>query len=150
MTNNQFIGIGTVTNPGNAAGLAQTTTFSFADRHPVDGSNTYRIRASAVDGQSYYSPVVTVAAGDIGLSSIYLSGNSPGSVTTLVVNCLSDCRGVIVIYSPLGQVLQKRSVELYKGYNSIDLPPANEQRVSASILSLFINGQIVYTQKIIR
>jgi hypothetical protein len=64
MTNNQFIGIGTVTNPGNAAGLAQTTTFSFADRHPVDGSNTYRIRASAVDGQSYYSPVVTVAAGE--------------------------------------------------------------------------------------
>jgi hypothetical protein len=138
MTNNQFIGIGTV------------ATFSFTDRHPVDGSNTYRIKASAVDGRSYYSPVVTVAAGDIGQSSIYLSGNSPGSVTALVVNSLSDCRGVIVIYSPPGQVLQKRSVELYKGYNSFDLPPANEQRISASILSLFINGQIVYTQKIIR
>jgi hypothetical protein len=138
MANNQYTGIGTA------------ATFSFTDRHPVDGSNTYRVKATDADGRSYYSPVVTVAADGSGLSGIYLTGNSPGSVTTLVANALADCRGVIVIYSPLGQVLQKRCVELFKGSNSIDLPSTNGQPVSASIVSLFINGQIAYTQKIIR
>ena len=48
------------------------------------------------------------AADGAGLPTVYLTGNTPGSATALVANMLSDCRGVIVIYSPLGQVLQKR------------------------------------------
>jgi hypothetical protein len=121
--NGEFIDIGTV------------TTFSFWDDHPQDGSNVYRIRATAGDGRSYYSGVVTIAADAAGLSTMYLTGNTPGSATALVANMLSDCRGVIVIYSPLGQVLQKRSVQLYKGYNSIDLPAVSGQAMSAAIVA---------------
>ena len=148
--NNEFIDIGTVTNPGATAGVTQTTTLSFTDDHPLNGSNTYRIRAIARDGRVYYSGVVTIAADGLGLPTVYLTGNTPGSATTLVANMVSDCRAVIVIYNPLGQVLQKKSVQLYKGYNSIDLPSANAERVSAAIVALYLNGKIAYTQKMIR
>jgi hypothetical protein len=132
------------------ADIGSVAGFSFTDDHPRDGSNTYRVRATGKDGRSYYSGVVTVAAATAGLSTVYLTGNTPGSATALVVNSLSDCRGVIVLYSPLGQVLQKSSVQLYKGCNSIDLPSVNGQPISAAIVSLFIDGQIAYTQKMIR
>ncbi|HEV3323975.1 MAG TPA: hypothetical protein VG052_00170 [Puia sp.] len=148
--NNQFIDIGTVTNAGGAAGSTQTTKFSFTDDHPQDGSNTYRIRATGNDGRSYYSGVVTIAADVAGLPTMYLTGNTPGSATALVANMLSDCRAVVVIYSTLGQVLQKKSVQLYKGFNSIDLPAVNGQPMSAAVVSLYVNGQVAYTQKMIR
>jgi hypothetical protein len=98
----------------------------------------------------YYSGNVIVNASAAGLSTVYLTGNSPGSATALTVNSLSDCRGIIIIYSLLGQKLQEMNVQLYKGYNNIDLPSASGQVAEAAILSLFVNGQLAYTQKMIR
>ncbi len=80
----------------------------------------------------------------------YLSGNSPGSPAALTINSPSDCRGVIVIYSLLGQVWQKMNVQLYSGHNTIDLPSVNGQPTQAAILCLFVNGQPTYAQKMIR
>jgi hypothetical protein len=136
--NNEFIDIGTVTG------------FSFLDDHPQDGSNTYRVRATGKDGGSYYSVIVTITGDVNGLPTVYLTGNTPGSATALVANMPSDCHAVLVIHTLLGQVLQEKSVQLYKGFNSIDLSSVNGQPIRAAIVSLYINGQIVYSQKMIR
>jgi hypothetical protein len=149
MANSEFIDIGSMANPGSVAGLAQTTIYSFVDSQPQDGNNTYRVKATAQDGRLYYSNVVTVGANTAGLPTYYLAENTPESASALVVNSSSDGQGVIVMYSTLGQVLEKRSVQLYKGYNRIDLPSVNGQPLSAGIISLYVNGQLAYTQKMI-
>lgn len=144
--NKEFIPIGTISNSNNN-GLTNATNFSFADYHPFDGENIYRIKATGKSGQSYYSGLVTVMANAAGLQSVYLTRNYSGMA--LVANTGSDCQGVIVLYSPLGQVLQKRTIQLYKGLNSMDIPATNGQQASFRVISLFINGQVVYTQKIV-
>jgi hypothetical protein len=141
-----FTSIGVLTNPGKT-GLAGQL-FSFSDDHPSEGSNSYRIKATGRTGQVYYSNIATVIAG--GLQDVYLTGNASGTTMTLVANMGADCKGVIVIYNLLGQVMQKRNVQLYKGLNTFGLPSMNGQAMSVAVISLFINGQPVFTQKIIR
>jgi hypothetical protein len=68
---------------------------------------------------------------------------------TLVANTSTDGQGVIILYNVLGQILQKRNVQLLKGLNTIDLPVTNARQRGINIISLFINGQVAYTQKII-
>lgn len=137
---NAFVGIGTVSN---------TMELSFTDNHPCDGNNIYRIKATGTNGQVYYSRIVIITAAARDLQSIYLTSKSSGPAMTLVVNTHSDCQGVIVLYNELGQVMQKRDIPLLKGVNTIDLPGGNGLARGIRVLSLFINGQVAYTQKVI-
>lgn len=146
---NVFIGIGTMTNSGGGGVLPSPGALTFIDAHPRNGSNTYRIMAMAGNGRSYYSRITTINVNAADRPAIYLAGNAPGSATALIANSNADCRAVMVLYSPLGQVLDKRIIQLYKGSNSIDLPEINGQPLRAGIVSLFVNGQLAYTQKMI-
>jgi len=143
-----FINIGTLSDRNNA-GPADARHFSFTDYQPSDGDNDYRIKAIGMTGQVWYSPVASIRARSAGMQSVYISGNYAGPEMTLVANTSSDCKGVMILYSLSGQVLQKRNVQLYKGSNSISLPSVTGQQRSMQILSLFINGQAAFAQKII-
>jgi hypothetical protein len=144
--NDAFINIGTISNSDDA-GLTNTSPFLFTDSHLFDGANMYRIKATGKGGQVYYSGIISITADAAGLQSFYITTNSSGTAATLVANTRSESEGVIVIYNLLGQVLQKRNVPLNKGANSIDLPAASDQQRSMKIMSLFINGRVVYTGK---
>jgi hypothetical protein len=134
------------------AKVGTTTLLSFADYHPLDGNNMYRIKAISKNGQVYYSGILTVVADAARRQSFYLTGNSPGTgEMTLVANTGKACNAVIVIYSLTGQKLQeKRSVQLTKGRNTIELPATDGRQMSIQVISLFINGQVAYSQKMIR
>jgi hypothetical protein len=92
--------------------------------------------------------IVPVATTTPGLQSVYLTGNYSGQGMTLVANTSTDDQGVIVLYNLSGQLLQKRTVQLYKGLNSINLPVAKGQQKSITVISLFINGRAAYSQKV--
>jgi hypothetical protein len=85
-----------------------------------------------------------------GLQSVYLASNYSGQGLTLVANISKPEQGVILLYNLLGQLLQKRTVQLYKGLNSIDLPVVRGQQKSVTVISLFINGRTAYSQKVIQ
>jgi len=145
--NNEFITIGTLSTTNNND-LGNRTPLLFTDYHPHEGGNIYRIKAIARGGQIFYSGTVTIFANANALQSIYLAMNDPRSGMTLVANSSMEAQGIIVLYSLSGQILQKRNVQLLKGLNSIDLPAAKAQQKSLKIVSLFINGRVAYTGKI--
>jgi len=130
--------------------IGTTTLLSFTDDHPQDGNNMYRIKAISKTGLVYYSGILTVVADAARLQSFYLTGNSPGAGgMTLVANTGMAANAVIVIYNLTGQKLQQRNVQLSKGRNMIDLPAADGRQMSIQVISLFINGQVAYSQKMI-
>jgi hypothetical protein len=146
--NKGFTIVGTLSNSGST-GIPNTMPFSFTDHNPTSGYNTYRIKATGKTGQVWYSGIVTVTANGAGTPGFYLITNNSGKATTLVANADSEGQAVIAIYNLLGQVLQKRSVKLNSGVNRIDLPAEKRQQPGMQILCLFIDGQVVYTQKMV-
>jgi hypothetical protein len=136
--------IGTVLNEGG------TGAFSFRDDHPLQGNNKYRIKATSISGEVYYSGVVVVAADAAGLQSIYLAGNAPDSrALTLVINSNVDSQADILMYSLSGQRLWDKNVELGKGPNTIGLSRAGAQSGSIQVMFILINGRVVHSQKVI-
>jgi hypothetical protein len=140
---NVFNVIGTVFNKNESTG-----SFSYQDYQALQSNNIYRVRAVAKDGRMYYSGIITVAAGAAGLQNVYVAG-SPGTNMTLVANTGTDYHGVVAIYSISGQTLLKRNVLLSKGINTIVLPEINSGQRSMRVVSLFIDGQVAWSQKAI-
>ena len=115
----------------------------YVDAHPLAGQDFYRVEAVPASGAAYYSAVVSV--GTIGMGdSFYLAGGPLGM--NFVANTSKDEQGVLVIYDVTGQTLQKRSVSLTKGSNTIALPSAGGQP-AVRIVGLFVQGAPVFTGK---
>jgi hypothetical protein len=135
--NNVFHSIGTVTSEtGN-------------DYDPQAGDNRYRIKATAKDGQVYYSGIITVYVSSNELKSTYLTRNSSGTALTLIAHVADDCRGTIAVYNIAGQVLWQKNVSLGRGTNILDLPSKRTLQENIQVIVLYINGQITYSQKIL-
>jgi hypothetical protein len=133
----------------NSDGVSYTAFFTFADNSPQFGDNIYRIRAVSASGQSVYSNTVklTVTPGDE--QKFYIMTNPDGVSAKLVANSKSDGTGTIVIYNIVGATLSTKTVQLSKGVNIIDLPVNGSMKFSVQVVSLFINNQLVGSQKII-
>lgn len=123
--------------------VATSTANSYADNHPLQGTDSYRIKAISRDGSVYYSTVLTVKTHSS--QNVFLAGGVEG--VKLIANMPSGSRGVVAIYTIAGQLLQKREVYLQEGSNSIDLPQ-NQQKMSR-IVVLIIGGRIVFSQKLL-
>ncbi len=132
---------------GTVAGGSITV---FADTHPRQSGNSYRIRAVRENGLVYYSGVVTVVIKEEDLESVYLAGSSqPAGGMTLVVNASDACQADVLLYSISGQRLWDKQVRLDKGQNKIDINNSTPQRGSIQVLFLIIRGRVAYSKKIV-
>lgn len=115
----------------------------FVDAHPVSGVNDYRVRALALNGSVYYSPVISVATN--GPQRFYLAGG-PYSMS-LVGEVSKGGQGLLVVYDVTGQTLQKRSVSLSAGTNNWALPVMNGAAPAVRVVGLFMDGKLVFSGK---
>ncbi|HEY6899854.1 MAG TPA: hypothetical protein VI233_04400 [Puia sp.] len=132
--NKDFIPLGAVANGAN---------LYYTDGHPLQGTNSYRIKVVTHDGSTYYSTVLTVTASSA--RNVFIASGRDGM--KLIANMRSGSRGVLVVYNISGQLLQKRAVNFQEGNNAIDLTPT-QQRTS-QVVALFIGDRIVFSQKVI-
>ena len=142
---NDFVTIGTVLNPyaGRSDGSG---VFMFTDEHPLASANLYRLKVTTVDGSIFYSPIITINAGVMPASSIYLTRNIPGN-STLAVNTVADCTGELVLYSVSGQAIEKRVVSFNRGANAIDIP--HDGLRTLGVAALYLNGQLAWCGKVV-
>jgi hypothetical protein len=147
--NSVFRQIGTVEMNKNSDGVSNGIYFTFVDNSPQFGDNVYRIRAVSASGQSMYSNTVklTMTPGDD--QKFYILTNADGVSAKLVANSKSDGTGTIVMYNIVGATLNTKTVQLSKGVNIFDLPVSSSMKFSVQVVSLYINNQLIGSQKII-
>ena len=114
----------------------------FVDAHPVSGADQYRVKAVSLSGESYYSPVISVAVGLVG--GYYLAGGP--AAMNLVATVPSDQQAVLVVYDAIGQTIQRRNVSLTQGNNTIALP-VSSGAPAVKVVGLMIGGKMVYSGK---
>jgi hypothetical protein len=115
----------------------------YLDTHPPAGKNYYRVKAVAVGGATSYSGVIVVGVGSG--DSFYLAGG-PARMN-LLADVGADEQGVLVVYDMAGQTLQKRSVSLSRGSNTIALPARGVGVPTVQVVGLFVNGRLVFSEK---
>jgi hypothetical protein len=119
--------------------------FSFTDEKPAYGNNFYRIKAFSVNNGTYYSNIVTVGTSSSPLQDVTLKGLTTRSCT-LLVNSAENVQGVLAQFGLDGQILEKKNITLASGASTIDMPLVKGQPVT--IVVLFLNGAVAWTQKI--
>jgi hypothetical protein len=67
--------------------------------------------------------------------------------STLAVNTVADCTGLLVVYSASGQAIEKKVVTFGKGANSIDIPHADNHMVG--VAALYLGGKIAWCGKVL-
>jgi hypothetical protein len=140
---NTFQPIGTVFTANSTGG---TGGYSYADAHPAPGNNSYRVKAVAHDGTTFYSSVITVATSASGLQSAYLAGDYKSGIR-LMINAGSAARATVVIYSVSGETLQKQEVYLGQGSNTVQLPSTANRDRTVRVVALFVNDRVAFVQK---
>jgi hypothetical protein len=137
-----FEAIGSVMNNIGAT----KSFFSYTDGQPLGGSNFYRIRATTITGESYYSKTILVTLDPSAMTNVFLAGANPGDLS-LVVRTPRAGHGVLGVYSVAGQTLEKKEVALASGSNT--LPLSNLHKRSIQVVVLWIDGRMVWSQKVV-
>jgi len=140
-----FQAIGTVWNTHPDA-TAAAGSFTYIDEHPIAGNNFYRIKAVTTTGNVYYSPTITVAAASSPAPGIYITGSNAQSLS-LVVNSNTASSGVLTEYTIAGQVMIRQEVMIARGNNTLSLPLKHTG--SVQVIVLYVNGHVVWSQKIL-
>ncbi|HEY6899109.1 MAG TPA: hypothetical protein VI233_00640, partial [Puia sp.] len=137
---NEYVSVGVVWNK-NDTGAIGPASFNFVDGSPGPGNNLYRVKATTNQGETYYSRTVSVQTSSGGLQNAYLAGES------LIVNADSESNVTMVVYTLIGQALQKKELSLLRGVNTI---PVSGSTVGAPrILVLLLGGKVVWSRKIL-
>jgi hypothetical protein len=139
-----FEDITTVLNP-YVGGGDEPGRFAYTDAHPREGNNFYRVKALTADGLTYYSPTITVY--DDGISPAIFLGTAGLDRYVLFVKTQHSGKGVIMEYNVNGQVLTKEEVALEQGMNTLAIPAADQH--SVNVVALFMDGRIVWCQKVV-
>ena len=140
--NKVFQPLGSV-SPVNDAG-----TFSYTDNHPLQAAGIYRIKATAANGEVYYSSQIAVSTNGTGMRDIYLTASAQAGMT-LVANTTADEKGTVMMYDISGRTLQKRDVYFHNGTNTIALPATANGQKRVLIVVLFVNGDLAFSQKVL-
>jgi hypothetical protein len=120
-------------------------TFAFSDLHPLTGTNIYRVKAVSGTGEDYYSQTVTIG---FGASPVLGVRFAMMGAPVLYVNTQRACNAVLVAYSISGQVLEKRGLAFGQGSNAVTVSDPAMAAHSVSVLALYIDGRVVWCQKV--
>ena len=111
----EFSQIGTI--PGNGHSDIRID-YSYADRNPIVGRSFYRLKATDFDGTFEYFEIGTVVFDDR-VINIFPNPIQNGEQLELVVSLASDERGLITVYSVIGEMIFQGQFK--SGYYTLDV-----------------------------
>lgn len=113
-----FSGINTIT----ADAVRCSQPFDHTDTDPLTGMNYYRLKMADADGKISYSGIVALLNAAKGFEIMDIAPNPvTGSSFKLGIAAAKATNMDIVITDMMGRVVNRQTVSLIEGYNSIDM-----------------------------
>jgi len=120
-----------------ATALRCQQPFNYTDNQPAKGINYYRLKMTDADGKITYSTVVTLINAVKGIDVMNIAPNPiVNGAFNLKVSTAEKIQMELVITDMQGRILQKQSVPMIAGFNSI---PMNVRNLAAGTYQLFGN-----------
>jgi hypothetical protein len=120
-----------------ATALRCQQPFDYTDAQPAKGVNYYRLKMTDANGKITYSSIVPLINAVKGIDIMNIAPNPiVNGEFNLKVSSAEKIQMEMVITDMQGRVLQKQSVPLIAGFNSI---PMNVRRLAAGTYQLFGN-----------
>ena len=140
-----FIKIGTVLKSENMQ-WNNNNLINYTDPDPVPGDNYYQIKSTLQNGRTVFSNIVKISAATEPDRKFYLVQGNPETVS---LACTMDGQytGQLITYSISGQKIGSKTVQLYNGFNMVEVPAHHKMKSEVLIVSLVINNQMVFSQK---
>jgi len=111
--------------------------FNYTDNQPAKGINYYRLKMTDADGKITYSTTVTLINAVKGIDVMNIAPNPiVNGNFNLKISSAEKTQMELVITDMQGRILQKQSVPLIAGFNSI---PMNVRNLAAGTYQLFGN-----------
>jgi hypothetical protein len=143
-TGTSFSHIGTLPVNNN---LNSVALFSFTDRTPLPGSIFYRINFISKTGAKNYSGIIKVDNAMAEKQEFYLIKSDGNTGIRLMANVDTDSYGKTGVYDLSGKLVFAKYCHLIKGLNTIEIPFSNRTGNNTWVITLYINNQLVYSQK---
>jgi hypothetical protein len=122
-----------------ATALRCQQPFDYTDNQPAKGINYYRLKMTDVDGKLTYSSVVTLINAVKGIDIMNIAPNPiVNSQFNLQISTAQNTKMDIVITDMMGRVMQKHTVSMIAGFNTIPMKVAN---LAAGTYQLFGNTE---------
>jgi len=120
-----------------ATALRCQQPFDYTDNQPVKGINYYRLKITDASGKITYSTIVSLINTVKGIDVMNIAPNPIVNGTfNLEVSTAEKIQMEVVITDMQGRILQKRTVLMIAGFNSI---PMNVRNLAAGTYQLFGN-----------
>jgi Secretion system C-terminal sorting domain len=111
--------------------------FNYTDNQPATGINYYRIKMTDADGKITYSKVVPLINGVKGFDILNIAPNPiVNSSFNLQISSAEKTQIASTITDMMGRVLQKQTISLIAGFNTI---PMNVRNLAAGTYQLAVN-----------
>jgi hypothetical protein len=117
-----------------ATALRCQQPFSYTDMQPATGTNYYRLKVTDADGKVTYSSIVPLINAVKGFDILNIAPNPiVNSHFNLQISSAEKTQIAFVITDMQGRIMQKQSVNLIAGFNSI---PMNVKNLAAGTYQL--------------
>jgi len=145
--NSNFVSLGQVTAAHNSS---LQTNYSYTDASPANGNNYYRLKEVDLDGQSIYSKVVSVNFGGTQQKVVTVYPNPAHESFQLQFKNMQTGRYEMSLLSPVGQVIQSRSIQVNNPANYAEVVPLNSGLAQGTyIIRLVDQQQHVFISKVV-
>ena len=113
--------------------------FDFTDNQPAKGINYYRLKMTDINGKVTYSTIVSLINASKGIDVMNIAPNPiVNGNFNLKISTAEKTQMELVITDMQGRILQKRSVNMIAGFNTI---PMNVPNLAAGTYQLFGNNE---------
>jgi hypothetical protein len=136
--------LATVYATGN--GSRDNSSYTFNDIHPVKGKSFYRLKLTDNNSKYRHSEIRTITIND-DVQEITLYPNPAIDKAVLSVNSSVIAKATLTITDINGRDFYRKTVQIRKGINNLDLPAENAES-GVYTIRLIINDKI-FTKKLI-
>ncbi|HEY4207591.1 MAG TPA: T9SS type A sorting domain-containing protein, partial [Puia sp.] len=145
--NSNYVAIGQVTAAHNSS---LPTNYSFTDASPASGNNYYRLKEVDLDGNFMYSKIVVVNFGVTGQNVVAVYPNPAHESFQLQFKNMQTGKYEMSLLSPVGQVIQSRSIQVSNPASYIETVPLNSGLAEGAYIVRLIDQQHhVYISKVV-
>ena len=133
-----YTGINTI----NATAVQCQQPFNYTDNHPAAGVNYYRLKMIDANGKITYSSIVSLINADKGFDVMNIAPNPiVGGRFNLNVSAAQKANMDIVITDMQGRVMQKNSVSMIAGFNTIPVNVSNFAKGTYQVYGFTAEGR---------
>lgn len=139
---------------GSVPGCAVCTTskkYGLVDNNPVPGRSYYRMKQVDVDNKTSYSAVVAIdiVAKQSSAISVYPAITS-NSFNVIIKEVTTKKRQVVILSNSTGAVIEKRTIDLNTGINTISFSLQSQGKGVYYIETLDSNGRRLGTARVVK